>query len=625
MKFLQIVSFYEVYLSGFYRRNSHLVEASFDEQIAALVKDGFGGGLVIEPHIHELGYDTHLIVANCIPPQIQWAREYGIAIKNQKNWMFEIAQKQIEFFKPDILYFLHPMEFDSRFVRTLSWKPSLTIGWRAASIPQGIDWTEFDLILSNSAICRQKALELGARSVESHYPGFPEFIAKAVKDEPKNWDVVFSGQTTGEHRTRIEYLKEVAKASLGNDREFSIGFFTADFKQNPLPVGIAMHNYGSRWGNDMYRTLKSGRIVLNVEIDLGDDQAGNLRLFEITGTGSFTLTQYHADIQNYFEPGVEIETFRNANELTEKICYYLEHADEREAIARRGQERCFRDYSMKSRAEDFDRIIRKHLSKKLNTSGIAHGKSMDGLVSILIPTYNREKYIERAIKSALNQTYRNIEVIISDNCSTDKTLEIVNTYAAQDQRIRCYQHKENIGPIKNWIAGLEKCTGEYVKILWSDDWIEPAFLDETVPFLKESNEVGLVFTSTIVHRSSRDDISYHHPAKQYFSTNEYINMTMQGRGLPYSPGCALIRRKDAKFPLRVGTDNGMNQLIETYGTGPDVIFMLDAARKYSKVAHVPKFLSHFTDHKSSITMQHTDIAMKLYRHVFNEFQKAFGA
>jgi len=260
-----------------------------------------------------------------------------------------------------VLYLNDPITFDSRFIRLLSWKPSLILGWRAANIPRNTDWSEFDIILSNHQISLQRATELGAKSSQYFYPGFPEFISETVKDEPKDWDVVFSGSLSHEHLKRIEYLKAAAKAPLGEKGEFSIAFFIplATSYSESLPAGIAMNNQGERWGLDMYRALKHGRIVINAEIDLAKGEAGNMRLFEATGVGSFLLTEYHDNIRQYFEPGVEIETFRNSKELIEKIYYYLAHPEEREAIAICGQERCFRDYSMKKRVQELDNIIHK--------------------------------------------------------------------------------------------------------------------------------------------------------------------------------------------------------------------------------------------------------------------------
>ena len=105
------------------------------------------------------------------------------------------------------------------------------------------------------------------------------------------------------------------------------------------------------------------------------------------------------------------------------------------------------------------------------------------LVSILIPTYNREKIILETLNCAVNQTYKNTEVIVVDNKSTDNGFEIIKGFAKSHPNVRVYQNEENIGPVKNWLKCMDYATGEYAKILWSDDLIAPDFIEMTLPYL----------------------------------------------------------------------------------------------------------------------------------------------
>jgi cephalosporin hydroxylase len=361
MKFLQIHTFYGQYLTEFYQSHSQLQSATFEQQIYALIRDGFSGGHMFAPYLGKLGYEAHLVIANCMQAQLQWLKEKGITDIDRQNIWMEIARQQVDTIKPEILYLGDPITFDSQFVRSLNWKPTLIIGWRAAIIPQSVDWTEFDLILSSHEPSRRKALEIGAKATEPFIPGFPGFLAEVVKDEPKEWDVVFSGQVSPEHTKRLQVLQEVASVPLEGRGKFSVGYYLSASPE-ALPNSVQRYNRGVCWGEQMYRTLKRGKIALNVHIDLASGGAQNMRMFEATGVGSFLLTDYSSDMQQYFEPGVEIETFQDVGELLNKVDYYLEHEDEREEIARRGQERCLRDYSMSQRVIEFDRLIQKYLS-----------------------------------------------------------------------------------------------------------------------------------------------------------------------------------------------------------------------------------------------------------------------
>ncbi|KPA19307.1 Macrocin-O-methyltransferase [Candidatus Magnetomorum sp. HK-1] len=364
MKFLQILTFYEKYLIDFYTYNKQIVNYSYKDQLNELIRDGFGASHIFAPYLNDLGYDSHLVIANNSPAQLQWAKENNIHHENKQEILIDIVKKQVDLIKPDILYFTDPVTFDDSFINTLNHRPNLIIGWRAATFLQNTKLSKFDIILSNAEIFRQKSFELGAKSFEFFFPGFPDFISNIVKNESPKLDIVFSGNVSGEHRNRLEYLKIITNYS--NKRSnLSTAFFIPELHPNSLPLNIQKLNNGPCWGINMYRALKCGRIVLNIDIDFGD--GGNMRLFETTGVGSFLLTQYQDKVAKYFEPGKEVETFRSPEEMIEKIEYYLKYPQKREDIAYRGQQKCLSEFSIKNRAIDFDNIIRKYMSKKRNS------------------------------------------------------------------------------------------------------------------------------------------------------------------------------------------------------------------------------------------------------------------
>ncbi len=359
IRLLQMHTFYPSYQQEFYDRRPHLREAPFAEQMEAFLADAFSSAHMLTPHLAKLGYETMFVVANCVPAQARWLKDSQLQLPVGDYTFYDVLRLQIEQFKPDVLYMGHPVDFDSRFLRAVSWKPKLTIGWRAACVAPDTDWTEYDLIISHLRASRDQALRLGAKDVAFFHPGLPTWISDAVADEPRRFDVVFSGQWTEQHATRNAYLLALA-AEAERDPSLSVGFYVGNENGTPPPA-IEKRNQGPRWGLDMHRALRSGHIVVNAEIDLAQHDAGNMRLFETTGTGAFLLTEHHPNIARFFEPGHEIETFRSQEEMLAKVRYYLAHPDEREAIARRGLERCHREYAVELRAAEFDRIVRTRL------------------------------------------------------------------------------------------------------------------------------------------------------------------------------------------------------------------------------------------------------------------------
>lgn len=105
-------------------------------------------------------------------------------------------------------------------------------------------------------------------------------------------------------------------------------------------------------------------------------------------------------------------------------------------------------------------------------------------VSVIVPVYNAEKYIETCISSVLNQTFTDFELILIDDGSEDESGHICDEYATKDTRIRVF-HKENGGPSAARNSGLNVAQGEWILFLDSDDWIVPESLQllmsEVVP------------------------------------------------------------------------------------------------------------------------------------------------
>lgn len=101
------------------------------------------------------------------------------------------------------------------------------------------------------------------------------------------------------------------------------------------------------------------------------------------------------------------------------------------------------------------------------------------LISVIVPVYQIDRYIGVCIESLINQTYRNLEIILVDDGSKDRGAELCDLYAKKDNRIRVV-HKENGGLVSARKAGLEISNGEFIGYVDGDDWVEPGFYEELV-------------------------------------------------------------------------------------------------------------------------------------------------
>ncbi|WP_170266447.1 glycosyltransferase family 2 protein [Phaeocystidibacter luteus] len=128
-------------------------------------------------------------------------------------------------------------------------------------------------------------------------------------------------------------------------------------------------------------------------------------------------------------------------------------------------------------------------------------------VSVIIPNYNHARFLPKRIESVLLQSYTDIEVIILDDCSPDNSREIIEAYAAKDERIRLHFNEVNSGStFVQWNRGVELARGEYIWIAESDDFASTDLLESLVPVLEKNEDVVLAYGQTVVVDESGDRI-----------------------------------------------------------------------------------------------------------------------
>lgn len=140
------------------------------------------------------------------------------------------------------------------------------------------------------------------------------------------------------------------------------------------------------------------------------------------------------------------------------------------------------------------------------------------LVTIGIPTYNRGALIGGTIQAALNQTYANIEILISDNASEDDTDRICRRYSDRNASVRYVRQKRNIGPTENFKYVLHHAKGEYFMWLGDDDWIDANYVEEGVKILTGREDVTIA-----------TGIPYYYRDDKFLYTGTVINL-LQERG-----------------------------------------------------------------------------------------------
>lgn len=142
-------------------------------------------------------------------------------------------------------------------------------------------------------------------------------------------------------------------------------------------------------------------------------------------------------------------------------------------------------------------------------------------VTIIIPNYNHSKFLKQRIESILNQTYRDYELIILDDCSTDNSRNIIDFFTEKHPLIRIYYNKTNSGnPFLQWNRGVSHANGEFVWIAESDDYAGYNFLEETVEVLKKNTHAGLVFSDSRIINEEKGIMYLASERKNEFSSQK---------------------------------------------------------------------------------------------------------
>jgi glycosyltransferase involved in cell wall biosynthesis len=161
----------------------------------------------------------------------------------------------------------------------------------------------------------------------------------------------------------------------------------------------------------------------------------------------------------------------------------------------------------------------------LNRGPFLPGSGTPGLVSVIIPCYNRAHIVRETIDSLLAQTYRNFEALVIDDGSTDDTRQVVSSYA--DGRIR-YFYRANGGLSAARNSGLHAARGEFVAFLDSDDLWHPWKLAAQIQLFRRHPEAGLIWSDMSTFRNAGEIVSDRH-LRTYYSAYESLDFETRGR------------------------------------------------------------------------------------------------
>jgi glycosyltransferase involved in cell wall biosynthesis len=200
-------------------------------------------------------------------------------------------------------------------------------------------------------------------------------------------------------------------------------------------------------------------------------------------------------------------------------------------------------------------------------------------VSIILPTYNGAKFVNRSIDSCLHQTYQNIELVIVDDCSKDKTPEIIKSY--QDIRIKYFRHEKNLGLPTALNTGFSKATGEYLTWTSDDNYYSEKAIEKEMNFIDEK-KCQFVYCD---YYRFRDE----HPSEMHaIRLPEHLQLQNNNDVGP----CVLYSKAVAEA---IGGYDPETELAEDYD------YWLRVSKKFS-MCHIAEPLYFYREHPNSLSL-----------------------
>ncbi|MGN6580918.1 MAG: CgeB family protein, partial [Bordetella sp.] len=224
----------------------------------------------------------------------------------------------------------------------------------ASPLPPAEYLKSFDLITTSFPHFVPRLRAMGIAS-EYFRIAFDPKVLERLGPVEKDIGVSFVGGISRDHVKTLPTLEYLAQNT-------PIEFFGYGADNLDAASPIRPRHHGEAWGLSMYRSLARSRITLNRHIDVAENNANNMRLFEATGVGTMLLTDRKDNLGELFEIGKEVVAYSSPEEAAELIRYYLDHPEEAQAIAKAGQARTLREHTYRHRMEELAPILEKYLT-----------------------------------------------------------------------------------------------------------------------------------------------------------------------------------------------------------------------------------------------------------------------
>ncbi|EAK0817867.1 glycosyltransferase family 2 protein [Campylobacter lari] len=228
------------------------------------------------------------------------------------------------------------------------------------------------------------------------------------------------------------------------------------------------------------------------------------------------------------------------------------------------------------------------------------------LISIILPTYNVEKYIARALESCINQTFKDIEIIVVDDLGNDKSIDIAKEYASKDDRIKIIHNEQNLKLLRARYEGVKVATSPYIMFLDPDDYLELNACEECVKILNKNNKIDLIFFDAFVlSNNSKIERKLNFQEKSYIK-KDFLKKLLKTKNLFWTMWGKVIKKElylkaFSLIPLEKNTKINMAE---------DVLLYYPLINISNAIFYLNKNLYNYQISNSSITGTLTSLNIK---------------
>ena len=354
MRILIVDTCYPAFLASLYAREPGLERRPYAEQWRTLMDTFFGTADAYSHYLSELGQEAHEVVVNAEPLQRAWAREHGVRRPFASRLLgrvdTELVLEQAEWFQPDVVYAQDLSAVSAQTFERLRGRASLLVGQLGTEPPAPGQLEPFDLLLTSFPHFVGRM----SRPTEYFRIGFDPRVLDRLDPTPPS-GAVFVGSL---HRSPRWPANELIGRAA---EEVPIELWGYGSEDWPPESAVTRCFKGEAWGLDMYRRLAGARIAVNRHGDVAGEYANNMRLYEATGVGTLLVTDAKRNLGDLFDLDREVVAYEDLDELVRHVTYYLDHEDERAAIAAAGQRRTLGEYTYAQRMRELVSILERYL------------------------------------------------------------------------------------------------------------------------------------------------------------------------------------------------------------------------------------------------------------------------